>query len=134
MIHPPPRKSGGKFHPQNPGSFARGRCRRGRSEIPHFCSKFCCCLPLSFKRRREKRRKTKKRKTKKMQKKKKTKKCVKKGENHSDPIYTNPIKNLPNLNARNQKCPFPGFSPSFCSFLRVRGRCENPCQSPDTHP
>ena len=29
------------------GSFARGRCRRGRSEIPHFCSKFCCCLPLS---------------------------------------------------------------------------------------
>ena len=21
------------------GSFARGRCRRGRSEIPHFCSK-----------------------------------------------------------------------------------------------
>ena len=22
-------------------------------------------------------------------------KCVKKGENHSDPIYTNPIKNLP---------------------------------------
>ena len=24
---------------QKSGSFARGRCRRGRSEIPHFCSK-----------------------------------------------------------------------------------------------
>ena len=27
-------------------------------------------------------------------------KCVKKGENHSDPIYTNPIKNLPKQGKR----------------------------------
>ena len=39
------------------GSFARGRCRRGRSEkFPMFAIN-CCCLPLSFRRRREKRRK-----------------------------------------------------------------------------
>ena len=25
--------------PRESGSFARGRCRRGRSEIPHFCSR-----------------------------------------------------------------------------------------------
>ena len=31
---------------------------------------------------------------------KKGEKCVKKGENHSDPIYTNPIKNLPILELR----------------------------------
>ena len=51
----------------------------------------CCCLPLSFRRKNE-------------EKQKKTKKCVKKrkmhkkGENHADPIYTNPIKNLPRMN------------------------------------
>ena len=28
-------------------------------------------------------------------------KCVEKGENHSDPIYTNPIKNLPTLKVQN---------------------------------
>ena len=62
----------------------------------------CCCLPLSFRRSREKRRKRGKmrRKREKCAEKgekcvKKGEKCVKKGENHSDPIYTNPIKNLP---------------------------------------
>ena len=45
------------------GSFARGRCRRGRSEIPHFCSKL-----QSFALERRKKRMTKKqRKTKKNQ-------------------------------------------------------------------
>ena len=69
------------------GSFARGRCRQGRSETPHFCSKLLLpALVLS-----EKKRKTKKSE----EKRRKAKKCVKKGENHSDPIYTNPIKNLP---------------------------------------
>ena len=48
----------------------------------------CCCLPLSFRRSREKRRKRGKMR-------RKRGKCVKKGENHSDPIYINPIKNLP---------------------------------------
>ena len=51
----------------------------------------CCCLPFYFRTRREKRRKTKKDE----EKRKKSEKCVKKGENHSDPIDTNPIKNLP---------------------------------------
>ena len=48
---------------QKSGSFARGRCRRGRSEIPLFCSKFCCCLPLSLgeeEKSEEKRKKAKK--------------------------------------------------------------------------
>ena len=38
------------------GSFARGWCRKGRSEIPHCCSN-CCHLPLSSRRVREKKAK-----------------------------------------------------------------------------
>ena len=36
------------FKEKESGSFARGRCRRGRSEIPHFCSKLLqkCPCPL----------------------------------------------------------------------------------------
>ena len=52
---------------------------------------------MSFRRRREKRRKAKKSEEKSEKKAKKNEKCAKKGENHSDPIYTNPIKNLPML-------------------------------------
>ena len=48
----------------------------------------CCCLPLSFRRSREMRKKGGKMR-------KKGEKCVKKGENQFDPIYTNPVKNLP---------------------------------------
>ena len=81
------------------GSFARGRCRRGRSEIPIFavnCS-------LSSERIREKRRKTKKseekrRKAKKNEKYRKSeekRKKRKKWEYSSYPIFTNPVKNLP---------------------------------------
>ena len=56
--------------------------------------KFCMGLVQPFRRRREKRRKTEKKKSE--EKRRKAKKCVKQGENHSDPIYTNPInKNLP---------------------------------------
>ena len=49
----------------------------------------CCCLPLSFRRSREKRRKRGK------MRRKRGKMRREKGENHSDPIYTNPMKNLP---------------------------------------
>ena len=44
---------------QSSGSFARGGCRRGRSEIPHFCSKLLL-FALSSRRTTEKRGKTKK--------------------------------------------------------------------------
>ena len=44
-----------------PGSFARGRCRRGRSEIPHFCSKLqSFALVLLENKRKAKKTKTKK--------------------------------------------------------------------------
>ena len=75
----------------------------------------CCCLPLSFRRRREKRRKTKNKKARKKKQKKRAKtseKCVKKGENHSDPIYTNPIKNLPKTRGFKQGG-FPDLDSSF---------------------
>ena len=78
------------------GSFARGRYRRGRSEIPIFAVN-CCCLPLSFRRSREKRRKRGKCVKKGEKCVEKGEKCVEKGENRSDPIYTNPIKNLPSF-------------------------------------
>ena len=83
------------------GSFARGRCRRGRSDIPHFCSKLLLFALVGRLVLWEKQRKfLKRRKRGKMHKKrekcaKKGGKCVKKRESHSDPIYTNPIKNLP---------------------------------------
>ena len=67
-----------------------GRCRRGWSEIPHFCSKLQLFARVLQENKR-KRRKTKKSE----EKRRKTKKCVEKGENSSNPIYTNPIKNLP---------------------------------------
>ena len=54
----------------------------------------CCCLPLSFRRSREKRRKRGK------MRKKRGNMRRQKRENRSDPIYTNPMKNLPKL-ARN---------------------------------
>ena len=76
---------------QESGSFARGRCRRGRSEIPHFCSNLQS-FPLSSRRIPEKRRRTKRSEEKREKKRRKTKKDE---ENSSDPIYTNPIKNLP---------------------------------------
>ena len=56
----------------------------------------CCCLPLSFRRRREKRRKAKK----KEKMRKKSENMRKKRGNSlrvGDPIYTNPIKNLPRM-------------------------------------
>ena len=103
---------------QGSGSSARGRCRRGRSEIPHFCSKLqLFALVKNEEKRRtkkekrrkakkseereEKRKKTKKRKRKRKQKSEEKRK--KKRESSSDPIYTNPIKNLPNLGKRPQK-------------------------------
>ena len=48
---------GGKFRHGllESGSCARGRCRRGRSEITHFCSKLL--LFAQFRRSREKRSK-----------------------------------------------------------------------------
>ena len=60
----------------------------------------CSRLPLFQEKNEKKRRKTKKnekkrRKTKKNEKAKKNEKKRKKWENSSDPIYTNPIKNLP---------------------------------------
>ena len=76
------------------GSSERGQCRRGQSEIPHFPSElqsFARVLGENEERRKEKRRKAKK------NKKKKKKKKKQKWENPSDPIYTNPIKNLPML-------------------------------------
>ena len=79
----------------NSGSFARGRCRWGRSEISHFCSKLLlfALVHLGEEEKSEENEEKRKKKNEKMRK--KNKKCVKKGENHSDPIYTNPIKNLP---------------------------------------
>ena len=58
-------------------SSQRGRCRRGRSEIPHFSSKlqlFALVLEKSGR---------------------KAKKSGKKGKNPSNLIYTNPLKNPP---------------------------------------
>ena len=77
------------------GSFARGRCRRGRSEIPHFCSKLLL-VALVLLGEAEKSEEKGGKCVKKGEKcEEKGGKCVKIGENHSDPIYTNPIKNLP---------------------------------------
>ena len=67
------------------GCFARGRGRRGRSEIPPF---FLRSKSLSSRRMREMRRKPKKNKPPKYEKTNKNKK----GEKSSDPICTNPIK------------------------------------------
>ena len=53
-----------------------------------------CPCPLREEEKSEEKRRKAKKKAKKCVKKEK---CVKKGENHSDPIYTNPIKNLPIL-------------------------------------
>ena len=90
---------------KNSGSFAWGRCRRGRREIPHFAVD-CSHLPFSSRRIREKRRKTKKKSEENKEKRKKRKKAKKneekrkKRENSSDPIYTNLIEDLP------KKCSF----------------------------
>ena len=54
------------------GSFARGRCRQGRSEIPHFCSKLQS-FPLSSRSIPEKRRKKLRKAKKSEEKQKKTK-------------------------------------------------------------
>ena len=70
------------------GSFARGRCRRGRSEIPIFAVN-CCCLPLSFRRSREKRRKRGKMRKKRV---KKWEKCVKKGKITLTPSTPTPLR------------------------------------------
>ena len=77
---------------QNSGSSERGRCRRGRSEIPHFPSKLqsFAIVPGETKKSEENRRKAKKN-----EEKRKSEENRKKWENSSDPIYTNPIKNLP---------------------------------------
>ena len=51
--------------PQRSGSFARGRCRRGRSEIPHFWSKLLLfALVLQEKRRKAEKNEEKQQKTK----------------------------------------------------------------------
>ena len=62
----------------------------------------CCCLPLSLgeaEKSEEKGEKCAEKGEKCVEKGekcvKKGEKCAEKGENHSDPIYTNPIKNLP---------------------------------------
>ena len=92
-------EGGAKQHPTNyfqSGSLHGVGADGVGVKFPIFAVNFAVVCPwaLSFRRRREKRRKTKKSE-------KKAKKCVekrkmrKKGENHSDPIYTNPIKNLP---------------------------------------
>ena len=85
----------------------RTGCRRGRSEIPHFPSKLqsFALVPGETKKSEEKRRKAKKNEEKRRKAKKKNeekrRKATKndkkrqKWENSSDPIYTNPIKNLP---------------------------------------
>ena len=88
------------------GSSQRGRCRRGRSEIPHFSSKLQLFAPCS----RIKRKKAKKRAKKgdSRQKKGDSRKSEEKGEIPSSPIYTNPLKNLPNV-ADLQGCPLPGI-------------------------
>ena len=93
---------GSNVRDQDSGSSERGRCRRGRSELPHFPSKLqsFALVPGEQAKNEEKRRKAKKnekkrRKTKKNEKAKKNEKKRKKWENSSDPIYTNPIKNLP---------------------------------------
>ena len=85
----------------------------------------CCCLPLSFRRSREKRRKREKRV-------KKAEKCVKKGENHSEPICTNPVKNLPKF------CAFHTvFGVNFCEIFRFghpnRGEYSMRNISPNIH-
>ena len=47
--------------PPSLGKFCTGSVQTGSECNSPFCSKFCCCLPLSFKRRREKRETKKKR-------------------------------------------------------------------------
>ena len=83
-----------RFGPFSSGSFARGRYRRGRSEIPHFCSKLQS-FPLSSRRISEKRRKTKKseEKEKKTKKRRKTKKKrKKKGKIPPTPFTPTPLR------------------------------------------
>ena len=80
----------------------------------------CCCLSLSFiRRRREKRRKTKKSENKKKKTKKKVK-MHKKGESHSDPIYTNPIKNLPEFTSGHAR---PRHATRICNFGDFSSLC-----------
>ena len=77
--------------PHISGSFARGRCRRSRSEIPRFCSKLqLFALVLCESKRKAKKSEEKPQKSEEAKKKKKW-------ENSSDPIYTNPIENLWNI-------------------------------------
>ena len=78
--------------------FERGRCRQGWSDIPPFLAN---CSSLLLHKEKKKRRKTKKNKEKrsKVNRKKPSKKHRKhkqKWKNPSNPIYANPIKNLPN--------------------------------------
>ena len=94
--------------PPTSGSSERGRCRRGRSEIPHFPSKLqsLALVPEEEAKNEEKRRKAKKNeKNEKAKKNEKKKKNEEKRENSSDPIYTNPIKNLPTTESRNPETP-----------------------------
>ena len=69
------------WFPQKSGSFARGRCRRGRSEIPHFCSKLLLFALVRYEKQRECVEKGEK--------------CVEKGQKMRKKIRTNPTKNLP---------------------------------------
>ena len=98
---------------QYSGSSERGRCRWGRSETPHFPSELQSFALVSGELIGEKRRKTKKseEKRRKAKKNRKKRRKTKKGENSSDPIYTNPIKNLPKYH-QNQK---------FCNKKILRG-------------
>ena len=50
------------------GSFARGRCRRGRSEIPHFCSKLLLFALVLWEKKRQAKKNGKKKSEKKSEK------------------------------------------------------------------
>ena len=76
------------------GSSQRGRCRRGRIEIPHFSSKLQLCAPCSRIRRKKAKKSAKRGDSRKKERRKAPKKSEEKGEIPSSPIYTNPLKNL----------------------------------------
>ena len=87
-----------RFVPICVSCFARGRCRRGRSEIPHFCSKLLQKRPCPLGEAEKSEEKGEKCIEKGEKCVEKGEKCVEKGENHSDPISTpTPLGTSPNL-------------------------------------
>ena len=77
---------------ENSGSFARGRCRRGRSEIPHFCSKLLLFALVLQEKQRKAKKKGKMRKKKGKMRRKRGKMRKKKGKITPTPSTPTPLR------------------------------------------